>query len=183
MTKTFKMLAFTAAAVVCGALPAAAQTVTETTVVTQKKIPDTNTVNFSDFDANKDGVLSMREVGERIFYSFDTDANMILDNNEWDKKSLITIVPVKEETLTTVDWNNDGKVDDAKYSYGEFAAMSKLALFDTNKDGLSPEEFIGHKINVVDMDKSGTVDVEEWKKVYLEELQKPLHNEPTSYQD
>ena len=46
---------------------AAAETVTTTTVVTQQAIPHTNEINFIAFDIDNNGILTMNEVGEKLF--------------------------------------------------------------------------------------------------------------------
>lgn len=68
-----------------------AETVTTKTVVSTKHLNGVDRVNFASFDLNGDGILSMSEVGERLFYAFDMDGNEVIDNIEMNKKSVMTI--------------------------------------------------------------------------------------------
>jgi hypothetical protein len=85
-----KLLLATTAAVllIAGGTSVQAETITETTVVKPVDQPHLNKVDFSAFDLNHDGILSMPEVGEKLFYIFDLDGNEVIDNIEFTKESL-----------------------------------------------------------------------------------------------
>jgi hypothetical protein len=165
--------------------PAPVQVVPSTTVVTTKThevtkdMPNTNRVNFDVFDVNGDGSFSMAEVGERLFYSFDLDGNETIDNIEWSKRSLMTIVPSERETFKFVDYDGDGMTDNTTYTYETFYKASDLVKFDQNEDGLSPEEFIGVGFQKLDLSDNNLIELKEWKAAYLESRAK--HNTEENY--
>ena len=117
-----------------------AETVTTKTVVSTKHLNGVDRVNFASFDLNGDGILSMSEVGERLFYAFDMDGNEVIDNIEMNKKSVMTIIPMEKQTFKFVDDNNDGKTDEGAYTYETFIEKSKLMRFD--KDIPHQTEFV-----------------------------------------
>src|SRR5690606_33573361 len=106
-------------------------------------IPGANKVYFTDFDFNRDGVLTRNEVGDRLFRSFDRDGNMEIDNLEWSNKNVITVVPVEKETLRLADFDGDGRSEIAEYTTESFMHSTGLSRFDDTNDGLSPREFLG----------------------------------------
>ncbi|MEK7801847.1 MAG: hypothetical protein AAB276_05275, partial [Pseudomonadota bacterium] len=120
-----------------------AATVTTETVVTAKAVPNTKKIDFMAFDANHDNILSMSEVGQKLFKLYDTDGNEVIDNIEYKKQSVMTIIPMQKEIFTFVDVNSDGSIDRAAYSYKDFIKLSGLMRFDNDMNGLSPEEFLG----------------------------------------
>lgn len=149
-----------------------AETTTSTSVETntyvKPAVDGENTINLKEFDINEDGKYSMAEVGERLFYAFDLDGNEVIDNMEWDKKSVMTVVPMEKETFQFVDLDGDTYTDVSSYSYETFYKDSGLASFDENKDGLSAKEFIGVGFEELDDSEDKTITLEEWQKVYLE---------------
>jgi hypothetical protein len=150
-----------------------AETVTTKTVVSTKHLNGVDRVNFASFDLNGDGILSMSEVGERLFYAFDMDGNEVIDNIEMNKKSVMTIIPMEKQTFKFVDDNNDGKTDEGAYTYETFIEKSKLMRFDKDMDGLSPSEFIGETLLKLDDNDSGMIELDEWKEAYTAMLHKP----------
>lgn len=141
-------------------------TVTTETVVQQKHVENIQKVNFQEFDLNNDQVLSMEEVGEKLFYLFDQDGNEVIDNIEFDNKTVMTIIPMEKETYTYVDWGNDGTTDVASVEYEVFFKQSDLMRFDKNMNGLSPEEFIEESFISLDDNDDKTITVDEWKEAY-----------------
>jgi len=145
----------------------------ETTVITTKStvsaqpMEDTNIIDFSSFDHNHDNILSMAEVGEKLFYIFDTDGNEIIDNIEFEQNSMMTITPMEKETITLVDHHGDGTVEHTTYTYETFLKESQLIRFADDHDGLSPREFIGTSFLIMDDNNDKAIDLQEWKEGYI----------------
>lgn len=145
-----------------------ADTVTTKTYVVQKDVPNVNTIDFSVFDVNQDGEYSMKEVGERLFKSFDSDGNGSVDNIEWTTKSVMTISPMEKRIFKFIDEDSDGITDVSVMEYDTFYKASGLIKFDTNHNGLSAKEFIGETFQKLDNDDDNMINLEEWKEAYLE---------------
>lgn len=163
-----KKLFVTAACMAC-AMPLAVNaetTVTTHTHVQAQKIEGVNEINFSDFDINNDGMYSKSEVGEKLFYTFDLDGNEVIDNKEWDNRSVYTITPMEKETFKFVDYNSDGYTELSSYNYDQFYKESALILFDKNKNGLSAAEFIDTGFQELDDNDNNTIELDEWKEAY-----------------
>lgn len=156
-------------------------TVTTETMVQQKDLPNVKKTNFSAFDLNEDGILSMQEVGTKLFYIFDTDGNEVIDNIEFDKKQVMTVIPMEKNTYTYVDFDADGEAEEATYTHETFFEVSGLMRFDDNMDGLSASEFIAHSFLELDDDKSAVIELEEWQEAY-EESVRPATAEQERYQ-
>ncbi len=156
-------------------------TMSKTTTVTPKMIEGAIPVNFATMDLNSDGLLSRREVGEKLFFLFDTDGNKVIDNVEIEKSQVITVVPFEKTQLTMIDFNDDGIADVIDVEHDDFMQASMLNRFDKDNDGLSAEEFIGHSALELDTDKSGVVEYPEWKEVYAKSAS-PLNAKQWRYQ-
>jgi hypothetical protein len=179
MKTKFLTMTVAAVALMGYAGTANAETITTKTVVSQKEIPDVNKVNLAVFDLDKNGVLTMREVGSYLFDVFDTDGNGNVDNIEFKQKQFMTIIPMEKETTLAIDANSDGKPEVTEQTYEEFVQQSKLMRFDENKDGLSANEFIGLGYEKLDDDEDRQINHEEWQEAYLQ-LVLPV-NEPERY--
>lgn len=175
-----KLLLASVAGMALITMPAHAETVTKKTVVQQKELPEMNKTNFSAFDLNDDQVLSMQEVGEKLFYIFDTDGNEVIDNIEFDHKQVMTVIPMEKDTYTFVDWDNDGEAEQSTYTRENFFEVSGLMRFDKNMDGLTAEEFIGKTMLELDIDKSKVIELDEWESAY-EESVRPANAEQERY--
>jgi hypothetical protein len=147
-----------------------AQTVVTETVVQPQNIEGSKSIDFTEFDVNKDGLYGREEVGEKLFYLFDQDGNQVIDNIEWDNRNIYTIVPLEKETYRFVDYNDDGHTDLTTYDYDVFYDETGLIRFDQNKNGLSAKEFIETPYLKLDTDNSTTIELDEWKKAYEERL-------------
>src|SRR5688500_8591460 len=109
-----------AGAILTGMTPLYAATVVQDTYVRQQDVPGTKKVNFADFDRNHDGQLSRVEIGEELFFIFDTDGNEVIDNLEYTKAMVVTIIPMEKSEVFSVDFNDDGVADEETYNYEEF---------------------------------------------------------------
>lgn len=155
-------------------------TITNTKIERAKVIPGTNALDFTSLDLNKDGILSRKEVGQKLFYVFDTDGNGVLDNIEFERNAIITLVPIEEIQLTMIDLDDDGKADVTNVTSEQFWANSMLARFDKDEDGVSPQDFIGQTVYKTDTDNSGVVEFKEWKEVY-DKSRSPLNAKQWRY--
>ncbi len=179
-----QLLTLSVAALALGAFigtPAMAETVVTKTYIQTKENADVNTINFTAFDINNDGSYSMAEVGEKLFYIFDTDGNEVIDNIEWSNVNFYTITPMEVESFKFVDLNNDGRTDIATHDYNTFYKTSGLAKFDKDDDGLSAAEFIDTGYEKLDTDEDKMITLKEWQRVYLDS--RPVHYRQDTYQN
>lgn len=137
-------------------------------------------INLTEFDLNKDGVLSKDEVGERLFKLFDRDRNHLIDNREMKKVGLITLSPMKRKHIEIVDYHSADKPSKTTVTEEEFLQRSRLIEFDKDEDGLSPLDFLGMHFNQVDVRRDGVIDLYEWKRAYAASV-KPKHAEQFNY--
>lgn len=169
--KTSTILSLALFAAIAAGSTVHARTIVKDTITAQREQPGVRKVNFSSFDANKDGQLSRNEVGGALFYIFDTDGNQVIDNLEYTKIMVLTIIPMAKKEITSVDFNDDGIADSKSYNQEDFFQQSKLVRFDQNKNGLSAREFLDGAIYwQLDDNKDKTVDIEEWKRAYIASL-------------
>lgn len=169
--KNLMLTAATATIALMMVVPVAqAETLKETTVVKTRDIDNAEQIKFSQFDVNNDGMYAQSEVGEALFYVFDKDGNEVIDNREWEKETMYTIIPMEKATYTFVDYDDDGYTDLTEYTYETFYQDSGLIRFDNDKDGLSAEEFIGEGYLNLDLDDSGVIELDEWEQAYIESL-------------
>ncbi|MGN7438381.1 MAG: hypothetical protein ACTHOO_07025 [Alcanivorax sp.] len=159
---------------------AQAETVKTEMTVEQKALPNIEEVNFSAFDLNNDGDFTKQEIGERLFKSFDRDGNQMIDNIEWDHKTVMTIIPMEVKTLTYIDSDDDGKNEDIQYDYETFVEISGLSKFDKNMNGLSAKEFIEKGYQALDTDDDNLISLKEWKAAY-ELSDKPANADQDRY--
>ncbi|MEZ0226279.1 MAG: hypothetical protein ACAH83_17110 [Alphaproteobacteria bacterium] len=172
----------TAMALVLLAAPAVSQaedvmTTTTTETVTKSRVdwekkeepmvkPGTHLLNLTEFDANKDGRLTRAEIGEKLFHIFDTDGNNLVDNVEYEKKLVATIVPVKE-TEKIAFYSGDNVTPDKTITTSQdILKVTQLARFDKAGDGLSPHDFAAKDFAGADVDNDHFVKVEEWQGAY-----------------
>lgn len=126
------------------------------------------TFDVTAFDLNGDGMLTRAEVGEGIFLLYDTDGNMVLDNLEFKRPAILTVVPVDKTMVIQYDFNGDGIVDQQETTHETFIRDSMLARFDGDNDGLTPEEFTQRSFLQADRNNDKVVDIQEWKASYDE---------------
>ena len=148
-----------------------AEVVKTTTVVENKDLPNVKRVDFMSFDANHDGVLSMREVGDVLFGAFDKDGNGAIDNKEYDEASVYTVIPMEATKLTFTDYNADGVDEKVTLTREEFLERSNLMRFDKDMDGLSPRDFMGSEVKAMDINHNNLIEKDEWERAYAAKVQ------------
>lgn len=148
---------------------AMAETVVETTIVDNQPpvTEDTELIDLRLYDLNNDGVLTMTEVGEKLYYQFDTDGNEEIDNIEFNQPTVMTFAPMEKTTVTSIDYNNDGVVDAESVTYETIMQETGLIRFDNDGDGLTPREFIGTGYEVLDVNQDKMISLKEWTDVYV----------------
>lgn len=161
--------------------PATSTTVQESVTATTTE-PTIRTLTLAEFDQNNDFRLDMEEVGKELFYIFDKDGNEVIDNIEYDNNAVLTVRPVEVEKYTFIDINSDGTVEATNYSYETMYQESGLALFDEDKDGLSPADFLEQSFLEVDDNKDKTIDLQEFSEVYIA-TRRPASAEQERYQN
>lgn len=180
--KKLTLTATIATIAMVAAMPAvkADTTVHTKTYVEAQNIEGVSQINFSAFDVNNDGLYAKSEVGSKLFDVFDNDGNDLIDNIEWDERSVYTITPMEKQTFQFVDYNDDGSTDLSSYTYETFYQESGLIRFDKNKNGLSPAEFIGESFQSLDDNDDNMIDLEEWQEAYTVST-RPATAEPERY--
>ena len=144
----------------------------ETITTTRQILPPTGTrlVNLMDFDANGDGILSTREVGEMLFKLFDGDGNGLIDNVEYEKRNVMSVVPMEKETVVQYDFDNDGLADKVERAHETFMEKTLLSRFDLVGEGISPHDFMGKGFLLVDINRSRFIELNEWRGAYDEAI-------------
>ncbi len=127
---------------------------------------DTRLFTITEFDVNKDGILTRAEVGERLFKMYDADGNEVIDNLEYARPAIITVLPVEKTVTITYDFDGDGVVESQERVYENFVRYTQLARFDGDKDGLSPREFVDLGFLEADIDDDNFVNMKEWQGSY-----------------
>jgi hypothetical protein len=133
---------------------------------------NTRAINFMDFDMNKDGVVSVNEVAQSLFKLYDADGNGGIDSNEYERRTMVNVMPAQKETVVSYDFDGDGKPDATKYTYETFMEDTWLTHFSANKNGLSAHEFVGLYFNEADVNKDHMVDLKEWEGTYIPSIDK-----------
>lgn len=137
----------------------------------------TKVLNLVEFDLNGDGILTRREAGDRLFRLYDTDGNMVIDNNEYERAAVFTVTPVEQKTVLSYDLDGDGLADHTQVSSEVFLRESMLARFDGNGNGLSPREFTNRAFLIADLNNDKQILQEEWIASYDAALDKTLKAE------
>jgi hypothetical protein len=157
-------------------------TTTQTTPVTTRSEVKVNTTetalaasgtrlfNTAEFDINNDGVLSTAEVGEKLFAMYDFDGNGMIDNLEYERNAVVTVVPVEKNTTITYDFNGDGIAEQQEKVYENFLRYTQLSRFDGDLDGLSPREFVARGYLEADIDGDKLISKKEWQGSYNAEI-------------
>lgn len=146
---------------------ASAATVMTETRISPTPVPGPVVVDYRVFDTNNDGILSMQEVGEKLFYTFDKDGNQLIDNIEFTTPMVMSFAPMEKQTMQYVDYNGDGVSDQTTVTQQAFLQRTGLSRFDNGGNGISASDFIELPIKAVDRDSSGQIDIREWKEAYF----------------
>lgn len=120
-----------------------------------------------DFDVNNDMVLSLNDVGVKLFDLYDTDGNDVIDNIEFDRRAVLTVAPAQKKTTIRYDFDGDGAADQVDTTMEVFQQRTGLSAFDRNGDGLSAREFTGRHFNEADINNDHAVDLKEWQGTYI----------------
>ncbi len=150
-------------------------TTTETQTQTDEQLVsggETHVYHLSDFDINHNGILSTSEVGKILFKVFDADGNGVIDNNEYERRVIISIAPVEKDTVVTYSFNNNGRVEKITRTNESFMEDSRLALFNNKREGLSAHEFTGQDFLAVDVNRDHAIDLKEWQGTYIASIDK-----------
>jgi hypothetical protein len=129
-------------------------------------------INFIQFDMNNDKILSINEIGLMLFKLYDTDGNQVIDNIEYERRAVVTVLPMEKNTVVSYDFDGDGLADKTQYTQETFSRDTLLTRFDSNKDGLSAHEFMDMHFNEADVNNDKVVDEKEWRGSYIPRLDK-----------
>ncbi len=129
-------------------------------------------VNFMSYDANKDNILSVVEISKLLFGLYDTDGNELIDNIEYKRRAVVTVMPMEKNTTISYDFNGDGIADKSQFTYETFMQNTALTWFDKNQDGLSPQEFLDLAFNLADVNNDNMIDQAEWQGAYVPRIDK-----------
>lgn len=169
---------------VSAAASAGTATVVTETHIKHNPVPGKDVVDYRVFDANNDGMLTMTEVGEKLFYTFDADGNQLIDNIEWDKPMVMTFAPMEKQTIRSVDFNGDGIADQTTMTNEVFLQQTGLSRFDQHGQGLSAKAFLNDApYKRTDRDLSGQIDIKEWKEAYISSLRPLPQNDTFRYNE
>jgi hypothetical protein len=148
--------------------PAAVKKSTVTWETAERAVPANGTRLFrlESFDDNHDGMISRREVGAHMFLMFDTDGNHIVDNIEYERKAVLSLVPMEKTTKITFDLDGDGKPEDVRETGLNFMKETQLTRFNATGDGLSPHEFMQRGFLRADINRDHAIDEKEWQGSY-----------------
>lgn len=124
-------------------------------------------LDLDTFDTNGDGVITRREIGDKLFHIFDRDGNGLIDNLEYEKKLVATVVPTRKTTKITYIPGDDGVTDKTVITSEEFMKKTQLSRFDASGKGLSPHEFLGMTFEQVDVSRDRFIDINEWRGAYI----------------
>lgn len=130
-------------------------------------IPGGRIVNFASFDMNKDSILSTTEIGTLLFGLYDMDGNGIINNIEYERRAVITVMPIEKNTVISYDFDGDWITDQTQFTYETFMQDTALTRFDKNQDGLSPHEFLDLSFNIADANHDKTITINEWQGAYI----------------
>lgn len=128
--------------------------------------PGTHLIDLAKLDANGDGILTRHEVGAALFHIFDADGNNLIDNVEFEKKAIATVVPVKETQKISYYSGDNDVPDKTVVSSEDFLKATQLARFGISGAGLSPHDFAGKNFADADINHDHFIDMKEWVGAY-----------------
>jgi hypothetical protein len=127
---------------------------------------DSRLVNFMDYDLNGDGRLDKEESGKMLFKLFDTDGNGIIDNVEYDKRGVMTVVPMEREVMTKVETTDPKKADVVSHTYERYFETTDLTRYDVDGKGIAPKDFTDKSFLEMDTNKDKAINADEWRVAY-----------------
>ncbi|MEZ0259933.1 MAG: hypothetical protein ACAH80_02930, partial [Alphaproteobacteria bacterium] len=86
--------------------------------------------------------------------------------------AVATVLPMEKNIVITYDFDGDGLADKTQHTQETFSRDTLLTRFDSNKDGLSPHEFMDMHFNEADVNNDKVVDLKEWQGSYIPRLDK-----------
>ncbi len=122
--------------------------------------------NISDFNPTGDGALVKEAVGDQLFKMYDVDGNGVVDNIEYERRALATVVPVKKVTTVSYDVTGDGVADQKESNEERLMRETLLSKFDDRKLGLSANELLDRSFRGSDIDGNKFISRKEWKGAY-----------------
>ena len=124
-------------------------------------------INFGDLDLSRDGILSVNEISGSIFKLYDEDGNSLIDNNEYERRAVLNIIPAEKNTVVYYDYDGDGDVDETAYTYETFARDMQFSRFDAARNGISPHDFTKTSFNHADINNDRFVNEAEWQRTAI----------------
>lgn len=119
-----------------------------------------------EFNASGDGALVKQSVGDQLFKMYDADGNGVVDNIEYERRALATIVPVERTTTISYDVTGDGQADQQETTRERLLRETLLSRFDERKLGLSANELLDRSFYASDIDGNKFISKKEWQGAY-----------------
>jgi hypothetical protein len=171
---TCSLLAATALMLTIGATaPASAQVQTQTSVATTIETRETPVVpqgvitfDVAGFDATGNGALVKQSVGDQLFKLYDVDGNGVVDNIEYERRAIATVVPVERVTTISYDVTGNGIADQQETTRERLLRETLLSRFDQRKLGLSANELLDRSFYGSDIDGNKFISKKEWQGAY-----------------
>ena len=112
------------------------------------------------FDMNKDNVITVEEVSQTLFNTFDADRNRALEDFEYNNTIKINLRDFPQDDYTY-------EFDNKTYSYTQFTELTQINLFDDYNNGLKGQDLLNESFFQLDKNENGYITFEEWHDAYL----------------
>lgn len=176
MKTAFKIrlaLATATMALTIGTAPAAAQIQTQHSIATTVETRETPVIpqgviafDIAGFDASGNGALVKQSVGDQLFKMYDVDGNGVVDNIEYERRAIATVVPVERTTTISYDMTGNGVADQQETTRERLLRETLLSRFDNRKLGLSANELLDRSFYGSDIDGNKFISKKEWQGAY-----------------